>query len=107
MRERHLDPFLGDLSRSEIRIPGKSTKRIPVGLQKMMACPVSIRTGICHSRNARQTLRKKTSVSHFRDGRPGTFGVGIRVEHLTPHRTQKYKMIGKPEVLLSNLKLRH
>src|SRR5882672_206255 len=107
MRERHRGPFLGDLSRSEIRIPGQPAKRIPVGLQKMMARPVSIRTSICHTRNPRQMLRVKTSFSHFRDGRPRTFRIGVGVENLTPHLGQKYKMIGKAEVLLSDLKLRH
>src|SRR5260370_40659722 len=101
MRERHRDPFLGDLSRSEIRIPGQPAKRIPVGLQKMMARPVSIRTSICHTRNPCKTLRVKTSVSHFRDSRARTFGVGVRIKELAPHLRQKNEVIGKAEILLS------
>src|SRR5258707_11017366 len=39
--------------------------------------------------------------------RPWALDVGIGIEKFTPHRGQKYKMIGKAEILLSDLKLRH
>src|SRR5258705_80926 len=41
--ERHANPLLGNLPRSEIGIPREPAERVPVGLQELVASPVSIR----------------------------------------------------------------
>src|SRR6266542_1643346 len=91
-RERHLYPFLGDLPRAEIRVPGKPPERIPVGLQKMMARPVSIRTGVCYSRDASQTLSLQSTQALWRKYRS-------RVPHATsrPGIQDGWKNPGTPE----------
>src|ERR1051326_1770593 len=72
-----------------------------------MSSPVSNGTGVCDSRNTRQTLVIQPTINDFRDCRRATTRVRVRVEKLTPHRRQKNEVIREAEILLRDLQLGH
>src|SRR5262249_8708561 len=51
-RESHSNPFIGNLLCREVGIPGQPAKCIPVGLEEMVAGPISICTGVGNARKA-------------------------------------------------------
>src|SRR5437764_1711274 len=85
----HLCPFFSNLPWSEIVIPRQPAKTVPVRLAKVMSSPIAIRTGVRHSRDARQTLAIKAAIQHLADSRAAPLRVSVGVEYLAPHLRQK------------------
>ena len=101
--ERKLRPFLGDVARTQIGVPGEAAKPVEIGHGERMAEPVRIHTHIRHAHKSTRGTMEGSTRCEVLNGSAASAGVQVEVQHLFPHRGKKTEMSLLARVFLRDL----
>ena len=101
--ERHAGPFVDNLLRSQVRVPGETSETVEIGHRERTAQPVRIHADVGDSGEAAQRTVKHSARHQVLHRRVLVVDAHVEIEHFFPHRYQKAKMLLLPRVLLRDL----
>ena len=101
------EPLVGDLVRTQVRIPGHTAVCIPVDLGHLMAAPVCIVTDVGDARNGAELVVPVLAFSNCSNGRTLAELIGISVKTFFPERMEIDHMLRVAEIFLGNLHFKH
>src|SRR3954465_8954749 len=105
MAEGHSRPFIHDLARTQIGVPGDAAESVKVRHGKVITEPILVESYVCHCNQATRRSVECLARNDLFHRSVAVIRMQVGIKHLFPHRKEKTELALLTRVLLGYLKL--